>query len=172
MENDAILTTPRAYLREFNIDDAEAMYRLNLDPEVIKYTGNSPFANVDEAREFLINYDHYKKYGYGRWAVINKESHEFLGWCGLKFHEEIFTDLGFRFFKKFWNKGYATETARASLEYGFNKLGLTEIIGRAVPQNVASIRVLEKLNMKFWKHDVCEGIENTVYYRINKSDFS
>ena len=167
-----ILKTQRTYLREFTIDVTEAMYNLNVDPEVIKYTGNSSFANVDEARDFLLNYDHYKKYGYGRWAVISKENDAFLGWCGLKFHEEIFVDIGFRYFKKYWNQGYASETAKATLKYGFHTLGLEEIIGRAMPQTAASIRVLEKLNMTFWKHDVCEDVEDTIYYRINKSDYS
>jgi ribosomal-protein-alanine N-acetyltransferase len=80
-----ILETQRLLLREMTPDDAENAYLLNLDPDVIKYNTDSPFGSIEEARNFLINYDHYKKYGFGRWAVVNQSDHEFLGWCGLKY---------------------------------------------------------------------------------------
>lgn len=70
-----------------------------------------------------------------------------------------------------WGEGYATESAKAVLEYGFNTLDIEEIIGRAAADNFASIRVLEKLNMKFWKKDNCNGIKNSHYYRIKREDF-
>gem|GEM_PF-273292 len=142
------------------------MYELNSDDEVLRYTGNSAFGSVEDARGFLSNYNNYKKNGYGRWVVINKESKEFLGWCGLKYHSEGFTDIGFRFHRKYWGTGYATESANSVLEYAFNTLGLTEIIGRASQDNIASIKVLEKIGMKFWKIDSCDGIPNSVYYKI------
>lgn len=62
--------------------------------------------------------------------------------------------------------GYATESAKAVIDYGFNNLGLSEVIGRASKDNIASVRVLEKLGMEFWKRDTCEGIPNSVYYKI------
>lgn len=73
-----ILETNRLFLREITPDDAETAYLLNLDPEVIKYTGDEPFTSIEEARKFLENYDHYRKYGFGRWAVINKSTEEFF----------------------------------------------------------------------------------------------
>lgn len=161
-----ILQTSRLYLREFQIDDAQSMFNLNNNFDVIKYTGNKPFNSVDEAKDFLLNYNDYTKNSFGRWAVIDKETHKFLGWCGLKLNEEGFVDIGFRFFKNNWNKGYATEAAKACLEYGFKKLEIKEIIGRAAKENVASIRVLEKLGMHYFKSDKCYGINDAVYYRI------
>ncbi|PKL80142.1 MAG: N-acetyltransferase [Ignavibacteriae bacterium HGW-Ignavibacteriae-4] len=161
-----ILQTPRLMLREFTLSDAEEIYELNSDEEVLRYTGDVAFGSVENAREFLSNYNDYKKNGYGRWAVIEKESNTFLGWCGLKYHDEGFTDIGFRFHRKYWRNGYATESANSVLKYGFNTLGLTEIIGRASQDNIASITVLEKTGMKFWKIDSCDGIPNSVYYRI------
>src|SRR5437868_543478 len=112
-----ITETPRLHLREITVDDAKNAYELNLDPEVIKYTGDGPFSSIEDARDFLSKYDHYKKYGFGRWAVINKTDNDFLGWCGLKYTEEKNEfDVGFRFFKKHWNKGYATESAKACID--------------------------------------------------------
>lgn len=96
-----ILETNRLLLRELNPDDAENFYRLNVNPNVIKYTGNSAFKDSQEARDFLENYQDYNLNGYGRWAVINKEMNIFIGWCGLKFGEmENETDIGFRFFEE------------------------------------------------------------------------
>lgn len=144
-----ILETPRLYLRELCTDDAEHFYRLNLNPNVIRYTGNTAFASVAEARAFLENYNDYQRNGYGRWAVVEKASETFVGWCGLKYDEVTGeTDIGFRFFEDQWNKGFATENAVACIRYGFEQLGLTTIIGRAMCANTASIRVLEKAGLQ------------------------
>ncbi len=166
-----ILETERLFLRELNPDDAQSFFDLNSDPEVIKFTGDKAFASVNEAHDFLNNYDHYKKYGFGRWAVINKNDTSFLGWCGLKYTpDKQENDIGFRFFKKYWNKGYATEAAKACLNMGFEKLSLECIVGRAMKENNASIKVLEKIGLKYWKENPCGG-EAGVIYKLNKGDF-
>jgi len=145
-----ILETQRLYLREFINSDGFHFYELNNDPEVIKYTGNKAFQSLDEATNFIENYSDYSQNGFGRWAVCLRETDEFLGWCGLK-KEKDEVDLGFRFYKKHWNKGFATEAAKACVNYGFLKLKLPEIIGRVYIKNKASIRVLQKCNLKFKK---------------------
>ncbi len=167
----SIIETPRLILREFTLDDAYKIWELNSDQEVIKYTGDPPFESVEKAREFLLNYKDYKKNGCGRWAVITKSSDSFIGWCGLKLNEQNLIDIGFRFFRREWNKGYATEAAYACLEYGFMDLNLKEIIGRVATENISSIKVLEKLSMVFWKRDSCKGIDNSLYYRITKEQY-
>lgn len=167
-----IIETNRLILHEFRVSDAKDFFRLNSDPDVLQHTGDSPFGSVSEASLFLKNYNDYKKNGFGRWAVTCKESNKYLGWCGLKLNEENFVDLGFRFFKNEWGKGYATESAKASLAYGFNQLNINEIIGRASSDNKASVKVLEKLQMKFWKHDNCKGIRNLRYYKLTKKGFN
>ena len=166
-----VLETERLILRNFEESDSMAMYALNRDSEVLKFTGDVPFSNPDEALLFIRNYDHYATFGFGRWAVLLKNSNAFIGWCGLKLNEENLVDIGFRFFKKEWGKGYATESAKAVLDYGFNILKLKEIIGRASKDNISSIRVLEKLNMTFWKQDRFMGVEESIYYRIKKNDY-
>lgn len=166
-----VLETNRLVLREFELTDAKDCYFLNADPEVMKYTGDSAFASVPAAENFLKAYDHYQKHGFGRWAVILKSDQQFLGWCGLKRHEDLMVDLGFRFFRNQWGNGYATEASMACLNYGFNHLNLQKIIGRASQENKASIRVLEKIGMRFWKYDECKGIENSAYYMIAKEHY-
>ena len=163
-----IIDTKRLILREFDVSDAQSFYMLNANPEVLKYTGDRPFNSIFEAEVFLKNYLDYRMNGYGRWAVIDKVSGEFLGWCGLKLNEENLIDIGFRFFEEQWGNGFATEAAKASLEYGFKHLNMDEIIGRASVKNIASIRILEKLGMQFWKYGPFEGINDSVYYRLNR----
>ncbi len=166
-----IVETERLVLREFSPKDANDMFQLNADPEVIKYTGDPPFTSVNEAEVFLKNYSDYERNGFGRWAVISKQTGEYLGWCGLKLNEQNLVDIGFRFFRNQWGKGFATESARATLKVAFNDLKIDEVIGRASRDNLASVKVLEKLNMKFWKFDDCKGIANSVYYKLNKEQY-
>jgi len=163
-----ILKTKRLYLREFEISDSLLMYQLNNDPEVIKYTGNKAFQSVEEAHNFIEKYMDYQKNGFGRWAVCLKTSNEFLGWCGLKFDsEKNEVDIGFRFFKNQWGKGYATEAAKACVNFGFSKLKMTKIVGRAYQENKASIEVLKKCNLKFDKYFFYD-LQPAVLYTIQK----
>ncbi|MEL6656829.1 MAG: GNAT family N-acetyltransferase [Bacteroidota bacterium] len=143
------LETPRMYLREFRLEDADDFYQLNLDPLVVQHTGDKPFADPSAAVAFIQSYDHYARHGYGRWAVILRQTEEFIGFCGLKYHpSNSEVDLGFRLRRSDWNKGLATEAARTCLEYGFTQLNLDLIIGRVRQANQASIKVLEKIGMQ------------------------
>ncbi|WP_291728574.1 GNAT family N-acetyltransferase [Bernardetia sp.] len=164
------MQTERLYLREFKLQDAGDLYSLNNDFEVIRYTGDSPFENVKEAEEFVQSYDHYQKYSFGRWAVLDKKTNSFLGWCGLKYSPNLNEhDIGFRFFKKHWNKGYATEAAKFCIKLGFEKYNLETIVGRAMKQNQASIKVLEKLGMTFKKDFTFDNQKGVIYQITNHS---
>jgi RimJ/RimL family protein N-acetyltransferase len=165
------LETARTYLRNLTVADAEDFYSLNLDPEVMRYTGDNPFKSFEEAKRFLAEYDQYQKYGVGRLAVIEKKTGDFLGWCVLKYTpREDYYDLGYRFFRSNWNKGYATETALANLHFGFRQKGLNEIVGRAFFDNTASIKVLKKIGMTYRKALDFEGKEG-VWYSMTKGEY-
>ena len=159
-----IFETKRLILRELNLSDSEDFFALNSNPKVLKYTGDKAFKSIKEARIFLENYNEYRANGYGRWAVINKASEKFIGWCGLKYGEiGNETDIGFRFFEKEWNKGFATESALGCLRYGFRQLGLNRIIARAMKNNLASIKVLEKIGLEYEKDIDFEGHKGVIY---------
>lgn len=161
---EGILESERLYFRELTIHDAAFFYTLNLDQEVLKYTGDSPFRSVSEAAIFLKNYNHYQKYGFGRWVVMRKTDNEILGWCGFKYSPisgDI--DIGFRFFKRFWNSGYATESAIACIDFGFAKLAIQRIIGRVMKSNLGSIRVLEKSGLVFCGEIDFDGEEGFLF---------
>lgn len=147
--------TERLILRELLPTDAAGMFEMDGDPEVHLYLGNKPFSTLEESQaniEFIRR--QYVENGIGRWAVIEKKSNNFVGWAGLKLITETtnnrinYYDLGYRFSKKHWGKGYATESASAARDYAFNTLKLPEIIGIADTQNLGSIHVLEKVGLK------------------------
>jgi [ribosomal protein S5]-alanine N-acetyltransferase len=145
-----IAETERLYLFDSIAPNGEALFEINKNFEVIKFTGDEPFKSIEEANRFLNNYNHFKKYDFGRFGVFLKNSNEYIGWCGLKFSPELNeVDLGFRFYQNHWNKGYATEASKACLKLGFEKFNLTQIVGRVQSENLASIKVLEKIGMKF-----------------------
>nr|WP_255534583.1 GNAT family N-acetyltransferase [Chryseolinea lacunae] len=153
-------------LREFSEADAVGMFALNNDPLVIQYTGDPPFASEEATRTFIQHYSNYKTAGYGRWTTLLKPSMAYIGWCGLSYNVATDeTDLGFRFSQRYWNQGFATEAAKACLDYGFNTLRLRKIIGRAMKENRASIRVLEKIGMTFEKEFEAHGASCVKYFR-------
>lgn len=154
-----ILETERLVLRHFTMADAPLIYELNKDADVVRYTGD-PIKDIPHAEQVLTNtiLPQYSLYNYGRWAVHEKSTGLFIGWCGLKYRpERQEIDLGYRFKKTAWGKGYATEAAVACIKYGFEKLDLKRIVGRAVPENKASLSVLEKCGMQYIGDDLVDN---------------
>jgi RimJ/RimL family protein N-acetyltransferase len=166
-----ILETNRLLLRTFTKEDAQLLYDLNHDPEVIRYTGD-PIKNLDHAQQVLeqVILPQYALYNHGRWAVHVKPELEFIGWCGLKTRPELNEiDLGYRFIQAAWGKGYATEAAFVCIKYGFEKLRLPRIVGRAMPGNIGSIRVLEKCGMVYIGEEVVDDHPAKTYEALNPS---
>jgi RimJ/RimL family protein N-acetyltransferase len=147
-----ILETDRLLLREFVAEDAEAFFRLNSDPDVVRFVPDKPLLNAEQARQLLIEHPiaDYRKYGFGRGACILKSTGEQIGFAGLKYLEELGeVDVAYRFLPSYWGQGFATEAAIASVRLGFAQLGLKQIIGLVMPENIASVRVLEKVGLRF-----------------------
>lgn len=164
-----IIETPRLLLRRFTENDAALVYLLNADPEVTRYTLD-PVKDLVQAKEILDRaiLPQYSLYSHGRWAVHTKPDLAFIGWCGLKTRPELNeVDLGYRYMQSAWGKGYASEAAFASLEYGFKRLGLERIVGRALTGNLASVRVLEKCGMTYIGEQVVEGLLHKTYEAWN-----
>jgi len=160
-----LLETERLYLCEFTIEDAALIMDLNSDIEVIRYVGERLITDLEEQKQIVreIILPQYAN-KIGRWAVHLKSNDEFIGWCGLKYiadKDEI--DLGYRFYKRHWGKGYATESAKAVIDYGVNKMKLKNIIGRAAKENKGSINVLKKLGMTYLQDDLCSHDPAEVY---------
>ena len=167
------IETERLILRELQIGDLQAWFEMDSDPAVHKYLGNQPLKNMAHIENaFQSIQQQYAQNGIGRWAVIEKSSGNFVGWSGLKFIREQennhinFYDVGYRFMPTYWGKGYATESAKAALDYGFKTMNLYEIIGTANEENKASRRALEKCGLTFieqfmWKDIKCDWLKIT-----------
>lgn len=166
-----LLETERLYLREFILEDAIHLFEMNNDPEVLKHTGDSSFTTLSEARQFIKNYDSYKRTGIGRYAVIHKKTNDFLGWCGLKYHpEKRVIDLGFRFYKKYWKQGYATESSIATINYAFSELKLPFLVAHAHVENSNSQNVLGKCKFYLESKNTYDQ-QPTYFYRLENPDY-
>jgi RimJ/RimL family protein N-acetyltransferase len=161
-----IAETERLLLREYVEDDAEALFRLNSDPEVMRFVPDGPLPSIEAARKTLSDRSiaDYRKHGFGRWACILKSTGENIGFAGLKYLPEFGEiEVGFRFMRAHWGRGLATEAALASVRYGFTDLGLKQIIGLVMPENLASVRVLQKAGLHYAETVTCWGHEFSKY---------
>jgi len=146
------IETDRLILRPFTLDDAEAWLPLISLPEVIRYTGDTPAASIDDARESLRRRPlrDYALYGFGRLAVVEKAGGRLVGFCGFKYVIELGeVDIGYRFLPDCWGKGYATESASALMREARPAHRIRRVVGTVHPDNPGSGRVLEKLGLRF-----------------------
>jgi len=169
-----IFETERLYFREIIPADADAMFELDADPEVHRFLGKHPIETLEQAMaQIHFIRQQYDDNGVGRLAIIEKESDQFIGWGAFKLITESvnghqnFHDLGYRFLKRYWGKGYATEAAKASIKYGFNYLKLPVMYAIADVDHLASRKVLEKcgfLNEGVFEYDGTPHI----WYTLNR----
>jgi RimJ/RimL family protein N-acetyltransferase len=146
-----IIETPRIILRELEEEDLDSLAEIYADIEVMRYIGKGIVLTYEQTKRSIQNWNrYYKKFGFGNWGTIEKESGKFIGLCGLSWLEDKSdVEVSYLFAKEAWGKGYATETAKAINEYGFDSAGLKRIVALVYPQNTASIHVIEKLGMKY-----------------------
>ena len=169
--------TNRLILREILPEDEAGFFELDSDPEVHKYIGSKPINTIEQAREVIrFIRQQYIDNGIGRWAIIEKNTNNFIGWTGLKLirtqtnNHINYYDLGYRLIKRHWGNGFATEAAFASLDYGFNKLALQEIYADANIENEGSINILKKVGLRFVETFEKEGVINN-WYQIKRYDW-
>ena len=141
------LTTERLVLRPPTLEDLDAWHAIYLDAEEVWY--GAPRSSFDENRQKLERQiEHHERHGFGMGAVDLRSTGETIGAAGLQHLDggpEI--EVGYRFLKGHWGQGYATESAQASIAYGFDEVGLDRIVAVALPENTASRRVLEKCGL-------------------------
>lgn len=151
------LQTGRLLLRQWRAADHEPFARMNQDPEVMEHFPALLSRAETEAAVDRIE-AHFAQQGFGLWAAEFRDSGEFIGYIGLAVprFEAHFTpcvEIGWRLAHEHWDKGFATEGARAAVRCAFEELGLDEIVSFTVPANVRSRRVMEKLGMTHDERD-------------------
>lgn len=147
-----ILETERLNLRKLSKSDAGFILELLNEPSFLQNIGDKGVRNNDDAVQYILTgpIDSYERYGFGQWLVELKDSGEPIGMCGLMKKDALpDADIGFAFLPRFWSKGYAVEAATAVMAYGSRDLGLRRIVAVVNPDNEGSIRVLEKIGLKF-----------------------
>ncbi len=167
-----VVETDRLLLRKIVPQDAHDLFVLDSDPLVNKFLGNKPVQSIEESIKIIAHVQkQYEQNGIGRWAVILKESNALIGWSGLKLEDgiraESYYDLGYRFMPKYWNKGFATEAAIASLKYGFETLNYPSICAAADVNNEASNNVIQKCGLVFIETFMFENALHN-WYRLTK----
>jgi ribosomal-protein-alanine N-acetyltransferase len=155
-----ILFTPRLTLRPLSFDDADALHRVLDDPDVWHYFPLPEIPSLARTHSYIEGQlNHWRDYSLGHWAVEDK-NRILLGWCGLQFLPDTDeTEVAYCLGKPFWGRGFATEAARASLEFGTQTLRLKEIIGLTHVENTASQNVLRKIGLHFLDRKTYFGME-------------
>jgi RimJ/RimL family protein N-acetyltransferase len=172
------IATDRLLLRRWRPDDRPAFARLNSDPRVVEYLAGALAPAESDALADRIE-AHFQRHGFGLWALEVPGITPFAGFVGLanvRFdaHFTPCIEIGWRLAAEHWNRGYATEGARAALQFGFEQLPVKEIVSFTTVANVRSRRVMEKLGMTHAASDdfdhpgLSEGhpLRRHVLYRI------
>ncbi|AFZ30082.1 acetyltransferase, putative [Gloeocapsa sp. PCC 7428] len=188
------LETPRLLLRNFTEEDADNLYELDSDPEVIRFVNLGVIKGgiaIDIDYETIKNktlpkwlryYEEYENYGI--WAAIEKTSDEFIGWFhfrpapdnlfyfNLGFYNASEIELGYRLKKYKWHQGYATEGSLALIRQGFANEDTQQVVSMALANHIASIRVMEKAGLKFvTKYFHPEIAQEVVKYALSRNEF-
>ena len=147
-----ILDTDRLTLCELSSGDAEFIFTLLNDPSWLRYIGDKGVRNLEDARRYILNgpvYS-YSRFGYGLYLTKLKTDQTPIGLCGLLKRESLDDpDIGFAFLTEHTGKGYAYESAAAVMQYAKDELGLERVVAITSVENHSSIRLLEKLGLKY-----------------------
>ncbi len=167
------LETSRLRLRVFAPGDSFEFSSITRDPEVMRYIGEGrPISAEETAANLDSIINAFRRRGFGRWAVVHKETGRLIGYCGFSAGiSAAGIEIAYMLARPFWGRGLATEAARACLRYAFEELRLPSVSAITRPGNLRSRRVMEHLGMKF----LCEEVYlsyDCVHYAIRRDEFT
>ena len=149
---DNILETDRLLIKKLDLEDAGFILELLNEPAFIQFIGDRGVRSLEDAKNYLLKgpLASYERLGFGLWKVELKPSGEAIGMCGLIKRDSLpDIDIGYAYLARFWSKGYASEAAQAVKDYSIHTLGLKRLLAITDQDNTGSIKVLEKIGMKF-----------------------
>ncbi len=155
-----ICETERLILRLLQKDDAAFILRLLNEPSFLENIGDKGVRNLDDAVQYLLQgpMKSYEQNGFGLWLVTLKDTLAPIGICGLVKRDGLDDpDVGYAFLPEFWEQGYAIEAAAAVMIFARESLGINRIVAITAPDNLPSIRVLNKLGLQFEKMILLPG---------------
>ncbi len=166
------IQTSHLCLRPWTLEDATRLFEIMQEEDMFKYFPPSTPPSLEKARRYISHHlAHWVERGYGHWAVAIAGEGSAVGWNGLEYlpdTEEI--EVAYLLSRSAWGKGYATEAARVAVRFGFETAHLDSIIGLVHPENLASIRVLEKCGLGFIDEKFYFGML-VRRYRIDRQEF-
>ncbi|RKS96451.1 GNAT family N-acetyltransferase [Chryseobacterium defluvii] len=168
-----MIATERLILRKPAKEDFERFFEINNDPKTNMHNPSGPMGFEKAESTFARMLDHWEKHNFGGWTIVEKDNPEnIIGFGGLSYKlygEEEKLNLGYRFAPEAWGKGYATEFSKKTIAFGLNDLNKEEIFGVVRPDNVTSVKVLEKSGMSLaGKLDDVPGQPESLIYIIQK----
>lgn len=146
------LRTERLHLRKMKVSDSPSLFKIWSDPEVTKFMNVDCFTDESQAKDMIKLLDEFSQDNKAiRFSIIEMESDEIIGSCGFNFldFENAKAEIGYDITRAFWGRGYASEAICALLDYAFLSLKLNRIEAKVEPENVNSVKVLQKLNFTF-----------------------
>jgi len=179
-----IIETDRLILRTWTDSDLQPMFAINQDPKVMEYFPG--LQDLETTKNFIAKVNnHFEKHGYSLYACVRKDSNEFIGFIGLliadfEAHFTPATEIGWRLSSKHWGQGFATEGAKAVLDYAFRELKIPEIVSFTAEGNAKSIKVMQKIGLRHNanddfdhpKLDDTSPLKRHVLYRLSNEQYS
>ena len=154
----------------FTLDDLDVLASIFEKPNVMKYLGleGQPVSREETEIALISIIKSWELHGFGRWAVVSKESGKLIGCAGFRAYEDI-AEFFYLIDDPHWGKGLATEIALACLDFGFNVRHFKKIIAFIRPQNIASLKVMEKIGVRFIQETTIFGV-SVLQYEILRED--
>jgi RimJ/RimL family protein N-acetyltransferase len=159
------IQTLRLRIEPFSSDDLAAAFAWFSDPEVMRFIPTGPDRSMEETKKRLTRYiEHQTLHGFSKWIIRERASGQAIGDAGLLVLEDLGKiDLGFRFARSYWGRGLATEAAAAWVRAAFVDFEQEHLTAFAHPENLASLRVLQKLHFRSMGRDRVMGMDSLVF---------
>lgn len=148
------VSTQRLLLRRWQARDRAPFAAMCADPEVMRFIGSGNIMTEEQVAADIATYEaSWKANGFGQFAVELRQTGQFIGFAGLGDHTLLpryasFTEIGWRISRNVWGKGYATEAAKAAMDFGVDNCGLSDIVSVCQTENIASERIMQTLGLK------------------------
>jgi RimJ/RimL family protein N-acetyltransferase len=147
-----VIRTARLQLRELQLRDGEFILQLLNEAAFLRFIGDKGVRTLSDARDYIRKgpMDSYRRFGFGLYLASLRDGGTPIGICGLVKRDNLAdVDVGFAFLSQYWSQGYATESAAAVLDHGWERLQLPRIVAITAPDNHGSIAVLERIGLRF-----------------------
>jgi RimJ/RimL family protein N-acetyltransferase len=167
----AEITTDRLSLRPCRVSDADALHALWTDPDVRRYLWDDQVISRELADDVVRgSAGDWAEHGFGQWVICPRGGDEIVGFCGFRREAPDHPpELLYGLAPAYWGRGLATEAARAVLRYGFEELGFERVWAATDPPNAASVRVMERLGMRFDRRGTLDGLD-TLFYALTRDE--